>query len=141
MEKIYLYKDQRLYVLNYGKYVSCLGFDVCLERATALNREMETNIRLSKPGTLKLYRQYEQLIEVARRRNRETGWKSNSELIPHLIGLEGKRVEVTYDYGKKERFYVGRSSGFIPCHLAIKRKDAIGGAAVCGDIVNVRILY
>lgn len=56
--------------------------------------------------------------------------RDNSGLEPRLIGLEGKRVEITLPDGTRERFYVGKSTGWLPCHLEIKRRDSSGGGAV-----------
>ena len=48
-------------------------------------------------------------------------------------------VEVVYTYGGKERFIVGRSTWFIPCHIAIKRIDSTGGCAV-SSVKSVRLV-
>lgn len=60
------------------------------------------------------------------------GWKSNSELIPQLIGLEHKKVKVVTHDNITKTFIVGISTGFIPCHLEIKRKNSSGGLQVNG---------
>ena len=43
--------------------------------------------------------------------------RSDAGLTQQLIGLEGWRVEVETTYGETRRFIVGRSSGWIPCHI------------------------
>ena len=53
-----------------------------------------------------------------------------SGLIPELVGMEGWRIEVTYPDGGKARYYVGRSAGWIPCHLEIKTSRSSGGGSV-----------
>ena len=53
--------------------------------------------------------------------------RSNAGLTEQLIGLEGWRVEVVTDYDEKRRFIVGKSTGWIPCHLEISRVSASGG--------------
>ena len=52
------------------------------------------------------------------------------ELTPALIGLEGKRVEVTAPDGSRQRFRVGRSTGTIPCHIALHNAVSSGGPAI-----------
>lgn len=52
-----------------------------------------------------------------------------SELRPELQGCEGYRVEVTDADGLRRRFIVGRSTGWRPVHLEIKRRDSHGGMA------------
>lgn len=53
--------------------------------------------------------------------------RDTSGLNPELIPYEGKRIEARDRYGDVTRFWVGRSTGWRPCHLAIKRSDAHGG--------------
>ena len=141
--KVTTNKKSRLYVIPAAHGYSCLGFDVAARRAAALASEIGLPVPTEKPGTLKLFQAYQDLIEAARQRNQETGWRSKSELTPALIGLEGKRVEITHQWkGEKPetvRFIVGKSTGFIPCHLEVKRRDSTGGGAVClGQILSVR---
>jgi hypothetical protein len=50
-----------------------------------------------------------------------------SDLSPQLVGLEGKRVEVTDIFGRSRRFWVGKSTGWKPCHLEIKTTRSMGG--------------
>lgn len=131
--KIRINRKQRLFVLpvNGGGY-SCLGFDVCEERLRGLATEMKVQPVPHRKGTRAADRAYEQLVELARQRNQATGWRSESELTPQLLGLEGKRVEIVDCWEQKRRFYVGKSTGFIPVHLEIARRDSSGGPAVMG---------
>ncbi len=50
-----------------------------------------------------------------------------SDLRPELSGLEGYRVEVLDADGEKRRFIVGRSTGWKPINLEIKRRNSWGG--------------
>ena len=131
--KIRINRKQRLFVLpvNGGGY-SCLGFDVCEERIQGLATEMDAQPESHRKGSRAAYAAYSQLVEVARQKNQATGWRSQSELTPQLIGLEGKRVEVVDCWEQERRFYVGKSTGFIPVHLEIARRDSTGGPAVMG---------
>jgi hypothetical protein len=133
-----------VYVLNHGKFITCLGFDVVLKKAAALAREM--NIPEHSPvqterGTMTAYRKYAALVDKARQKNIASGWRSRVDLTADLIGLEGKRVEVIDSYGGRRRFIVGRSTGWIPCHLEIKCRRSLGGEAVWGTpFSSVRIV-
>jgi hypothetical protein len=62
-------------------------------------------------------------------------------LTQQLIGLEGWRVEVVTTYGETRRFIVGRSTGWIPCHIEIKRRGARGGMGAEPTYASVRKLY
>lgn len=53
--------------------------------------------------------------------------RSADNLSPQLIGLERKRVEVVDTFDEKRRFYVGMSTGWIPCHLEVKTRASSGG--------------
>ena len=132
-KNVTLNREQRLFVLpvNGGGY-SCLGFDVCEKRIQSLATELQVQPRPHRTGTHAAYRAYCNLVETAHQKNQATGWRSQSELTPELMGLEGKRIEVVDAYGESRRFYVGKSTGFIPVHLEIPRRDSSGGMAVMG---------
>jgi hypothetical protein len=51
-------------------------------------------------------------------------------LITDLIGCEGWRIEAIYPDGSSKRFYVGRSTGWMPCHLEVKLNRSFGGEPV-----------
>ena len=67
--------------------------------------------------------------------------RSDAGLSPQLKGLEGYRVEVVTDYDKTRRFIVGRSTGWIPCHLEISRRSASGGPSAEKHYKSVHTLY
>ena len=142
MKKVTLNKKQGLYVFSTEKFVTCLGFEVCIKRRNALAVELgRLELTKEKSGTLKAYKEYSQLLEIAREKNQQTGWRSKSELTPELIGLEGQRVEVITKNDEKIRFKVGKSTGFIPCHLEIKTSRSTGGGAVYGSpFKSVRVI-
>jgi len=126
-------KEQQLFVLNCGSGFTCLGFDVCQDRTIALAKELGMEDLIpKKKGTKKAYTNYTNLVKIASDRNDKTGWRSQSQLIPELIGKEGHRVEVVDKYGEKRRFIVGKSTGFIPCHLEILKTNSSGGMSVTG---------
>jgi hypothetical protein len=138
--------EQRLFIIHCDSGFSCLGFDVCHKRATALAKELGESAPCQAIGTLESLGEYNRLVEIARARNLATGWRSESELIPELKGFEGKRVEIRHQWKPEspieiERYIVGKSTGFIPCHLALPNKQNGGGEAVfLGTILSVRIV-
>ena len=130
-------KEEKLYVLSTnGKYFSCLGFEVVMKRVKALSEEMNEKFKVKIPGTKKAYKELCRLTEIARRKNKLTGWRSQTELYKPFIGQEGRRVKVEYTWGEKERFIIGKSTGWIPCHLTIKKSNSIGGAALLSDSIK-----
>jgi hypothetical protein len=142
MADVTVNQEQRLYVIPSGRGYSFLGFDVLFERGRKLAAELGRSWGcVDRIGTLQQYNDYMSLVEEARKRNIATGWRSRSQLIPELIGLEGRRVEVVDCFGNTRRFQVGKSTGFIPCHLEIARRNCHGGPAVSGDpFKSVRII-
>jgi hypothetical protein len=144
-------EEQQLYVIpsyRNGKVsgYSCLGFDYLLQRANAVadwlisESQHATRIPAEDRGTPRAYGAYLALMSQGSAYNQRTGKRCNGELEPQLIGLENKRVEVTYDDGRTGRFWVGKSTGWMPCHLEIKRRDSTGGGAVCGPYKRVRVV-
>jgi hypothetical protein len=67
--------------------------------------------------------------------------RSDNGLTKQLIGLEGYRVEVVTDYGETRRFIVGRSTGWIPCHIEVKRRSSFGGMSADSHYKSVKVLY
>ena len=147
-------REQRLYVIQHNApacptchkpskqpgYVTCYGFDNCQRLTERLAAELGQPAPTHKPGTLAYYRAYQRLLAVGRKRNADTGWRSTAELTPALVGLEGRRVQVTDEDGGTRRFIVGKSTGWMPCHLEIARRDSTGGPAVLGGIKSVTVI-
>lgn len=67
--------------------------------------------------------------------------RSKDGLSPQLVGLEGWRVEVVTEYGETRRFIVGRSTGWIPCHLEVSRRNSFGGVGAEKKYKSVSRLY
>lgn len=63
-----------------------------------------------------------------------------SGLTPQLVGLEGKRVEVETTYNEVRRFWVGRSTGWKPCHLEVKLRTSSGGTSAERAYKSVRVV-
>ncbi len=122
-------KEQRLYVIPCGNGYTSLGFDVLDKRASAFAKELNFEWKERK-GTKKAYNHYMLLLTQAEKKFKQTGWKSTTELHPQLIGLENCRIEVIDEDGLKYRFNVGKSTGYIPCHLQIHNARSLGGCPV-----------
>jgi hypothetical protein len=125
-------KDQRLYVIKSGNGFSCYGFDVLDEKIKKLCIDLNIVNPIKRKGTKKAYGFYNKLLFLVHKRFKETGKKSNIELIPEFIGNERRKVKVIDRYGETRTFIIGKSTGFIPCHLEIKRIDSSGGGSVYG---------
>lgn len=64
-----------------------------------------------------------------------------SGLTSQLSGLEGWRVEVLDNAGDTpRRFYVGRSTGWRPCHLEILKSNSHGGIPAKNEYFAIRRL-
>ena len=142
--KVTINADQKVYVIPTadGKGFSCLGFDRVIDLRNALAAELGTNKKLNgRRGSMLAYNEYRTLADVAKMRFDRDGFRSEVELTPQLKGYEGFRVEVMMQDGRKRRFIVGKSTGWIPCHLEVKASNHHGGHAVYGaPFKSVRIV-
>ena len=139
--KVTIDKEHRLYVIGTERGYSHIGFDVLKRWATDLAVELGFMITNHRPGSMELYRTWECLCREGQKGNKDTGWRSTSQLEPALIGKEKCRVEVTAMDGERHRFIVGKSTGWLPIHLAIARKDSSGGVGVPpGPYKEVRLI-
>lgn len=66
--------------------------------------------------------------------------RDNGLLNPQLKGLEGHRVEAVRNSGETTRFIVGKSTGWTPVHLEIKRQNSSGGFQADSSYKSVRSL-
>ena len=69
---------------------------------------------------------YEDTMRQGQEHNQKTGKRCNVELIPELIGMEGCIVDHTKPDGQKQRYKVGKSTGWMPCHLAMSKRGRGG---------------
>lgn len=132
-------QEQRLYVLPSGTGYSCLGFDVAerwmqdvLEWLPAEARPAGVISDAIALGTAAHYAAYEATMSAGAAHAAATKTRCPAQLSKPLVGLEGKRVEVTLPSGDRSRFYVGKSTGWLPIHLEIKTRRSHGG---CGAYV------
>lgn len=137
------YKD-KMFILSCGDGFSCLGFDVCMDRTLVLAHELGEMARpvIVDYGTPRAYAEYERLCEIGAKHSAKTGWRSKACLTPQLVDLEGYRVEVVDCYGETRRFQVGKSDGWMPCHIELRDVKSSGGIAVTGaPFKRVRKVY
>jgi hypothetical protein len=97
---------------------STLGFQEERRRSAAISRELGLPAPAAPPGTCAALLEYLELLEAARYHVVRTGKRMTCGLHPDLTGLEGSTLEATRD-GEKVRFILGKSTGFIPCHLEV----------------------
>lgn len=139
-------QEQQLYVIRQSHGYSCLGFTVCENRIRAMSEWLEAQgvafqVPHHAPGTAERYADYTHILSECQRLCLERHIRCDIELTPQLIGLEGKRVEVTDSQGETRRFIVGKSMGWMPIHLEIPRRDSSGGTAVIGaPFKSVRVV-
>lgn len=117
--------EQRLYVIPYGNGFTCLGFDVAERKRRAVLEWMGESVPLVEVGTEEAFAAYNDAMKRGAAFAKATGRRCNAELTPQLIGLEGYRVEVN-----GRRFWVGKSTGWMPIHLEILRRNSSGGCGV-----------
>jgi hypothetical protein len=139
--------EQELYIIPCGKGYTCLGFDVLLERSRNIaawlrdQGERASAPPESKRGTMYAYHRYCLLLSKAQRYCAEQNTRCPVELTPQLIAYEGKQVEVVDCHGETRRFWVGKSTGWMPCHLEVKRSRNTDGCAVMGaPFKSVRVV-
>lgn len=126
----------RLYVLDHGKGYTCLGFDVAEKWLLGVLAWMPAQKRPivcageTEIGTAGRYAFFERVMDAGGKHATATATQCPANLIPQLIGLERKRVEVTLPNGERSRFYVGKSTGWLPIHLERKRSTSRDGGSV-----------
>lgn len=137
MSNVTVNNEQRLYVIPCGSGFSCYGFDVLARKLNALRKEMGLAPCVHPVGSLEMYAEWESTLAQAQ----ATGKRYTCDLHPLLIGKEGYRVECIM-YGRKVRFNVGRSTGFLPWHLQVHNARSVGGNGISADadIKDLRII-
>jgi hypothetical protein len=146
-ETITINEAQRLYVIPCGKGYSCLGFDVAYEWSVGVWTWLKDNGQdcpkpyYGKCGTLAGYAEHRQIMALGAAYSAKSGKRCPVLLDTALMGLEGKRVEIVDKYGDHRRFYVGKSTGWLPIHLEIKTRRSTGGMGTYGQpFQSVRVI-
>lgn len=136
-KKVTIDVAQGLYVIPCGDGYSCLGFEVCEKRRRRLAEELRG--RGVKPpsgdeiGSMGNYDAHKETSDLAYSYHKETGYRFTCELHPKLVGREHISVQITRPDGSKSRFRVGKSTGWVPCHLACSNVRSIGGDPIEAD--------
>jgi hypothetical protein len=131
--------DAHLYVIPAGPGYSCLGYAVLEHKLAGLLAWLGVSDTTGDaPGTLARYDFYLATLKTVRTRVAETGLRCSSELHPALIGLEGHRVEIE-QYGERRRVIVGITTGWVPAHLGMYNRRAIGSSNVL-DAASTRLI-
>lgn len=62
----------------------------------------------------------------------------NSELDPRFTPYyeSGEKICVTYEWGEKEIFYVGKSNDWKPIYIALKQKNSSSGSGIIANAVT-----
>lgn len=130
--------EQELYIIRCDDGYSCLGFDVLIARYNAIAEWLgkeglrQDDLPPDARGSMRAYTAYQALLDRASAYCQRNKLRCPAELTPQLNGLEGKRVEVVDRHGERRRFIVGKSTGWLPIHLEIARRNSSGGPAVTG---------
>lgn len=130
----------RLYCIRDHGSISHWGYDVIARKTKALNRALD-RLGEFESGTIEAYQLYTSLMATAKARYDTTGKPFEFELSPQLTGLEGRRVEVRDQHGDApRRFTVGKSTGWIPCHLELATSRTTGGGPARLEYATVTII-
>ena len=133
--------ERQLFMISSGNGYSCYGFDNCDAMVKSLVGELGiTNYRIARKGSLKQYRQYRELSDMVKAKFETSRFRSTANLSSQLVGLEGRRVEVVTAYNETRRFNVGKSTGWIPCHLEIYNSRSTGGPSAEKTYKSVRVI-
>ena len=133
--------EQKLYVMPCGNGFSCYGFDVLDKKARAVAAWSKVIPPLAVPGTAAHFEQCAVIMDHGGRYAARANARCDAELEPQLTGFEGRRVEVVDSYGETRRFKVGKSTGWMPCHLELANSRSRGGGAVYGaPFRSVRVI-
>lgn len=145
--------EQRVYVMPCGDGFSCYGFDVLDRKARAVAEWMRAKNSHTagvdardvlrdwpETGTAAHFARCAAIMAAGADFNSRTGERCPAELVPAFIGREGERVECDY-YGERVRFYIGKSTGWMPAHLRIRTRRSSGGEALSASAIsNVRFI-
>lgn len=145
----------KLYFITLDHGHTCLGWDIAFKQAKAVAEWL--GLPLPDPkliGTERGYEEYQAFMAAGKAHHAETKQRCLVELDSRFTPFyeRKERVEVVlkpgfeqyYGYGlrvdgKKQRFWVGRSTGWMPIYLQILNTKASGGEAISSSgIESVR---
>ena len=138
--------ENELYVyINLDGSCGTIGFNRASIIAQKVYLWLEMSHQTPPVGTREAFDYYVTAMRIGQTHYMETKEKCEAELDHRFTQYyeSGERVEVEWkdgyeDYtgygartdGKKGRFYVGKSSGWMPIYLMIQRRDSHGGGAI-----------
>lgn len=131
MSRLKLEHGSQLYTVPVaGGGYSCLGYEYAERTRRGVLEWCGLPVR-DIPFGAEHYEAYCQALRYGEVRSYRTGAYCPALLIPELDQYRGKRVEVTWTEASgatySERYWVGRSTGWLPINLSIKRRDSSGG--------------
>ncbi len=135
MKTVTVNRQLGLFNIPAGKGYTCLGFEMCFLRTQEIARELgrqDLEPKESEKETLAGYETYRKATDAAKERFDKTGQPLTCGLESKLIGYEGKRVQVVDKHGETRSFVVGKSTGWIPCHIEKRSINSPDGPAVMG---------
>lgn len=126
-----------------GNGYTCYSFKYINQMNRSIRDELCMATPVASIGTIEQYEEYERAINAAKSRFEKHNMQMDCGLHPKLKGLEGYRIECIRN-GEKVRFWVGKSTGWIPSHLAIHNTRSRGGDAISlndtlSDIVIIQV--
>ncbi|MBK5963847.1 hypothetical protein CCR95_07040 [Thiocystis minor] len=128
---------QHLYYLN----GSCIGHENAERRRHAVLAWLGLPCAVVPLGTDEHLQAYQKAMRLGEAHHAKTGKRCPALLTPELIGLEDARVAILDPEGREtRRFWVSRSTGWMPVHLSIPRITSHGGFPVDldpGDQVRI----
>lgn len=131
--------DKRLFVIPCNGGFSCIGYDVERFETARMYAELGWEPPTAKTGTLSAYEEHRCAVRAMLAIHKKTNRKFKSGLHHLLAGLEGKRISCTM-HGETETFKVGKSMGWIPCHLMLKGSQWGEAIHARTAITNLRII-
>ncbi len=129
--------NQHLYYLN----GSCLGHENAERRRHAVLAWLGLPCAAVPLGSDEHLQAYQKAMRLGEAHHQRTGKRCPALLTPTLIGLEKTRVAILDPKGREtRRFWVGKSTGWMPVHLSLPRINTRGGFPVDlnpGDQVRI----
>jgi len=120
---------------------SCLGHENAERRRRAVLAWLGLPCAAVPLGTDEHLQAYHAAMRLGEAHHQQTGKRCPALLTPTLIGLEDARVAILNPEGREtRRFWVSRSSGWMPVHLSLPRLNTRGGFPVDldpGDQVRI----
>ena len=145
-DNISLNNEQELYVIHARHGYSCLGFDVMLRKHAAISAWLRSeglpadDLPANARGTIRGYKSYETAMQRASAGQRPHRPPMPGRIMPATDRLGGQARRGRVYRWNDRAFRVGKSTGWMPCHLAISRRTSSGGFAVDGPFKSVRVV-